>query len=130
MAREIQSRREILRAIESAPTLADLLGVHDGHYKYELDLEVCVYGRNYQGKQVGPYIKLLACEPGETIIRQGDWGGNTFYIGADNEMDVFIKSPNGGELRVASIPAGRQFGEMSVLAGVPRAATGRAPQNR
>jgi len=129
MAKEIQSRREILRAIESAPTLADLLGVHDGHYKYELDLEVCVYGRNYQGKQVGPYIKLLACEPGETIIRQGDWGGNTFYIGADNEMDVFIKSPNGGELRVASIPAGRQFGEMSVLAGVPRAATVRAPQN-
>ncbi len=129
MPKEIQSRREVLRAIENAPTLADLLEIHDGHYQYELDLEVCVYGRNYQGKQVGPYIRLLACEPGETIIRQGDWGGNTFYVGADCDMDVFIKAHDGGETRVASIPRGAQFGEMSVLAGVPRAATVKAPLN-
>jgi len=68
MPKEIQSRREVLRAIEKAPPLEDLLEMHDGHYEYELDLEVCVYGRNYHGKQVGPYIKLLAWEPGETII--------------------------------------------------------------
>jgi Fe-S-cluster-containing dehydrogenase component/CRP-like cAMP-binding protein len=128
MPKEIQSRREVLRAIEKAPPLEDLLEMHDGHYEYELDLEVCVYGRNYHGKQVGPYIKLLAWEPGETIIKQGDWGGNTFYIGVDYELDVFIKTPDGGELRVASIPQGSQFGEMSVLAGVPRAATVKAPQ--
>lgn len=127
MPKEIKSRREVLRAIEGAPTLSDLLALHDGHYQYELDLEVCVYGRNYQGKQVGPYIKLLECEPGETIIRQGDWGGNKFYIGADNALEVFIKGPNGTQLPVDSIPPGRQFGEMSVLAGVPRAATVRAP---
>lgn len=129
MPKEIQSRREVLLAIESVPTLADLLETHDGHYQYELDLEVCVYGRDYHGKQVGPYIKLLQCEPGETIIRQGDWGGNTFYVSADREIDVFIKGPDGGEHQVASIPQGRQFGEMSVLAGVPRAATVRAPQS-
>lgn len=126
MPKEIQSRREVLRAIEKAPPLEDLLEKHDGHYQYELDLEVCVYGRNYQGKQVGPYIRLLAWEPGETIVKQGDWGGNTFYIGVDYDLEVFIKTQDGGELRVASIPPGAQFGEMSVLAGVPRAATVKA----
>ena len=126
MPKEIQSRSEVLRAIERAPPLAELLEVHDGHYQYELDLEVCVYGRNYQGKQVGPYIRLLAYAPGETIIRQGDWGGNTFFIGIDHEPDVFIRTREGGELRVAPIPAGAPFGEMSVLAGVPRAATVKA----
>jgi Fe-S-cluster-containing dehydrogenase component/CRP-like cAMP-binding protein len=128
MPKEIQSRREVLLAIESVPTLADLLETHEGHYQYELDLEVCVYGRDYHGKQVGPYIRLLACEPGETIIRQGDWGGNTFYVSVDNETEVFIKGPDGNELQVSSIPSGAQFGEMSVLAGVPRAATVRAPK--
>jgi Fe-S-cluster-containing dehydrogenase component/CRP-like cAMP-binding protein len=129
MPREIQSRREVLRAIQKAPPLEDLLEIHDGHYAYELDLEVCVYGRNYQGKQVGPYIRLLACEPGETIIKQGDWGGNTFYIGVDYDLDVFIRTQDGGEMRVASISPGAQFGEMSVLAGVPRAATVKAAQD-
>jgi Fe-S-cluster-containing dehydrogenase component len=129
MPKEIKSRREVLRAIEDAPPLADLLEMHDGHYQYELDLEVCVYGRNYQGKQVGPYIRLLACESGETIIRQGDWGGNTFYVGVDYELDVFVRMQNGAESRVASIPVGAPFGEMSVLAGVPRAATVKAAQD-
>jgi Fe-S-cluster-containing dehydrogenase component/CRP-like cAMP-binding protein len=128
MPKEIQSRREVIRAVESVPTLADLTHIHDGHYEYELDLEVCVYGRNYQGKQVGPYLKLLAYDPGETIIRQGDWGGNTFYVGTSAAVDVFIKTQDGKEIQVAPIPPGRQFGEMSVLAGVPRAATVRAPQ--
>jgi Fe-S-cluster-containing dehydrogenase component/CRP-like cAMP-binding protein len=127
MSKEIQSRREVLRAIERAPAIADLLETHDGHYEYELDLEVCVYGRNYQGKQVGPYIRLLACEPGETIIRQGEWGGNTFYIGIDHDLDVFIRGQEGGEIQVGAIAPGGQFGEMSVLAGVPRAATVKAP---
>lgn len=129
MSKEIQSRREVLRAIEGAPSIADLLEIHDGHYEYELDLEVCVYGRNYQGKQVGPYVRLLAFEPGETIIRQGDWGGNTFYIGVDYDLNVFIGGQDGGEMPVGTIVPGAQFGEMSVLAGVPRAATVKAPPN-
>lgn len=128
MPKEIQSRREVLRAIENAPALADLLEVHDGHYEYELDLEVCVYGRNYHGKQVGPYIRLLAFEPGETIIRQGDWGGNTFYVGVDHELNVFVRTQSTEEIQVASIAPGTQFGEMSLLAGVPRAATVRSAQ--
>src|SRR5438552_14442848 len=28
--------------------------------------------------------------PGEAIMRQGEWGGNTFYIAVDGSLDVFI----------------------------------------
>ena len=70
----------MVNAIKSIPSLADLLSTHDGHFDYELDLEVIVYGRNYGGKKVGPYVRLLTFEPGETIIKEGDWGGNTFYV--------------------------------------------------
>jgi Fe-S-cluster-containing dehydrogenase component/CRP-like cAMP-binding protein len=127
MPKESPSRREILNALEATPALTDLLSTHDGHFEHELDLEVCVYGRNYQGKRVGPYIRLMVFEPGETIIRQGDWGGNAFFIGTNCDLEVFIKTAAQGEIQVAPIPPGRQFGEMSVLAGVPRAATVKAP---
>jgi len=127
--KENSSRRALLQVIEGLPALADLLSKTDGHFDYELDLEVCVYGRSYQGKRVGPYIRLLTFDPGETIIRQGDWGGNTFYIGVDQPLDVFIATPAQAETKVVEIPAGRQFGELSVLAGVPRAATVKAPES-
>lgn len=104
--------------------MSDLLSTHEGHFEYELDLEVIVYGRNYNGKKVGPYVKLLTYEPGETIIGEGDWGGNTFYAVVKGRADVF-QGP--GQPKVAELPPGAQFGEMSVLAGVPRNATIKAP---
>jgi Fe-S-cluster-containing dehydrogenase component/CRP-like cAMP-binding protein len=122
-----ESRREILEAIQSLPSLADLVAMENGRYKYELDLEVTVYGRNYQGKKVGPYVRLLTFAPGETVISEGDWGGNTFYVVVKGQPEVFLKSQSGDEIRVSEIPTGRHFGEMSVLAGVPRSATVKAP---
>ena len=80
MPREHKSRREVLNAIKTLPAISALLSAHDGHYDYEIDLEVTVYGRNYGGKKVGPYFRLLNYEPGEAIITEGDWGGNTFYF--------------------------------------------------
>src|SRR5689334_1757334 len=126
MPREHTSRREVLNAIQSLPSIRDLLAIHDGHYEHELDLEVSVYGRNYNGKKVGPYVRLLTYEPGESIINAGDWGGNTFYVVVNSHADVFIKAPDGQALKVSELPAGQQFGEMSVLAGVPRNATVKA----
>jgi Fe-S-cluster-containing dehydrogenase component/CRP-like cAMP-binding protein len=90
---------------------------------------VIVYGRNYNGKKVGPYVRLLTYEPGEEIVREGDWGGNTLYIMVSGKADVLIRD-SGKLQKVAEIPQGLQFGEMSVLAGVPRAATVRAPFDR
>jgi Fe-S-cluster-containing dehydrogenase component/CRP-like cAMP-binding protein len=126
MPREHKTRREVLDAIKKIDSISELLSTHEGHFNYEIDLEVTVYGRNYGGKKVGPYVKLLTYEPGEVIIKEGDWGGNTFYFVVEGHADVFINAP-GGMVKVAEMPPGRQFGEMSVLAGVPRSATVKAP---
>lgn len=126
MPREITKHKDILAAIERIGAISDLAAKTDGHYDYELDLEVIVYGRNYSGKRVGPYVRLLDFSPGEEIVREGDWGANAFYIVVSGVAEVYVA--NGGrETRVSEIPEGIQFGEMSVLAGVPRAATVRAP---
>ena len=123
MPREHKSRREVIDAIRALPSTSELLSMHEGHYDHELDLEVTVYGRNYGGKKVGPYVKLLSFEPGENIIKQGEWGGNTFFVVSRGIADVFIDAPNNQSLKVAELKPGTQFGEMSVLAGVPRSAT-------
>jgi Fe-S-cluster-containing dehydrogenase component/CRP-like cAMP-binding protein len=118
-----------LAAIESVGAIADLTAKRDGHYEYELDLEVIVYGRNYSGKQVGPYVRLLTFAPGEDIVREGEWGGNAFFIVVAGRADVYAGAPQGLS-KVAEIPAGVQFGEMAVLAGTQRNATVRAPKDR
>jgi len=59
MPQETTKHRDVLAAIESIGAIAELTAQHDGHYDYELDLEVIVYGRNYNGKPVGPYVRLL-----------------------------------------------------------------------
>lgn len=129
MPREHKSRREVLNAIRGVASLKDLLSEHDGHFDHELDLEVTVYGRNYGGKKVGPYFRLLTYDPGETVMAEGEWGANTFYVVIDGHVDVWIKSPNDQDLKVAELNPGTQVGEMSVLAGVPRSATIKAPSN-
>jgi Fe-S-cluster-containing dehydrogenase component/CRP-like cAMP-binding protein len=128
MPREHKSRREVLAAIKSVPSTTELLATHDDHFDHELDLEVVVYGRNYNGKKVGPYLKLLTYDPGEPIVKEGDWGGNTFYIMVSGQADVYVNCQDPpGPIKVATLQAGMQFGEMSVLGGVPRNATIQAP---
>ncbi|HEU4391829.1 MAG TPA: cyclic nucleotide-binding domain-containing protein [Blastocatellia bacterium] len=129
MPREHKSRREVLDAIKSIPSVADLLATHEGHFDYELDLEVIVYGRNYKGKKVGPYIRLLTFDPREAIIVEDDWGGNTLFVLVDGIADVFVRQGERGNVKVAELQPGTQFGEMSVLAGVPRNATVTASTN-
>ncbi len=127
MPQEITKHSAVLEAMERIEALADVTRGQEGHYDYEVDLEVVVYGRNYNGRNVGPYVRLLRYDPGEEIVREGEWG-NTFYFVAQGRAEVYTQTA-GGESKVAEIPAGAQFGEMSVLAGVPRAATVRAPQS-
>jgi len=129
MPQENTKRREVLAAIESVGAIADLTAKKEGHYEYEIDLEVIIYGRNYSGKQVGPYVRLLTFAPGEEIVREGEWGGNAFFIVVAGRADVYGVTPQ-GPAKVAEIPAGVQFGEMAVLAGTQRNATVRAPKDR
>ena len=49
MPQENTKRREVLAAIESVGAIADLTAKKEGHYEYEIDLEVIIYGRNYSG---------------------------------------------------------------------------------
>src|SRR5262245_46967708 len=119
MPKELKSRRDVINAVKALPAISALLSAHDGHYDYELDLEVTVYGRNYGGKKVGPYFRLLSYEPGEAIITEDEWGGNTMFFLVTGIADVFIKAPDQTDVKVAELSSGTQFGEMSVLAGVP-----------
>jgi Fe-S-cluster-containing dehydrogenase component/CRP-like cAMP-binding protein len=128
MPTEIKKHQTILDAIGKVDIISELLERHDGHFAHELDLEVIAYGRNYNGKKVGPYVRLYEYAAGEEIVREGDQGGNTFYINVDGSLDVYVRDPEADEHRkVGEIPPGASFGEMSILAGVPRNATVSVP---
>jgi Fe-S-cluster-containing dehydrogenase component/CRP-like cAMP-binding protein len=129
MPREITHHGQILDTIRSVDSISELIEKKDGHFKYELDLEVIVYGRNYTGKKVGPYAKVLIYEAGEDVVRQGDWGGNTLFMLADGQLDVYITDDQGATKKVAELQPGTTFGERSVLAGQPRNATITVPPN-
>src|SRR5215216_3736552 len=118
MPREITHHGQILEAIRSVDSISELVERDNGHFKYELDLEVIVYGRNYTGKKVGPYARLLVYGAGEEVVRQGDWGGNTLYTLVDGALDVLVTDDHGTK-KVAELGPGMTFGERSVLAGQP-----------
>lgn len=128
MPREITHHSQILEAIRNADIISELAERDDGHFKYELDLEVIVYGRNYTGKKVGPYARLLDYTSGEEVVTQGDWGGNTLYIFIGGKLDVHVTDDHGTTRKVAELEPGMTFGERSVLAGQPRNATVSVPQ--
>jgi Fe-S-cluster-containing dehydrogenase component/CRP-like cAMP-binding protein len=123
MAREIVHHDSVIEAIRTSGLISELLDTHDNHFKYELELELIVYGRTYAEKRVGPYARLLVYGPGEEIIREGEWGGNTFYILIEGQLDVYLKDNEGISRKVGKVELQNSFGEMSVLAGQPRNAT-------
>ena len=124
MPKQITNHTEILEAIRSVTLIDELVEKHNSHFTYELDLEVIAYGRNYTGKKVGPYLTLFVYGPGEEIIREGEWGGNSFYILVDGTLDVYVlDSETRAQKKVNEVQPGRSFGEMSVLAGLRRNAT-------
>lgn len=126
MPKEITKHKTILDAISKVDIISELVERHGDHFTYELDLEVVAYGRNYNGKKVGPYVRLFEYEPGEEIIKQGDWGSNTFYITVEGMCDAYVADESGTAKKVGEIPEGVSFGEMAILAGVPRNATVKA----
>ena len=63
MPTQITNHTSILEAIRSVTLIDELVENHNGHFTYELDLEVIAYGRNYTGKKVGPYINLFVYGP-------------------------------------------------------------------
>jgi Fe-S-cluster-containing dehydrogenase component/CRP-like cAMP-binding protein len=124
MPREIKDREAIISSMKLMEVTSDLFIEVNGKLKNAGDLEVIVDGREYgNGKKVGPYVRLLAYENGEAIMRQGEWGGNTFYLSVSGVLDVFITDPKGDQRKISRLQPGTCFGEMAVLAGVERNAT-------
>ena len=130
MPREITDRGRVVEAVQRLALTAELFEEQNGKQKYAGDLEVIVQGRDYgNGKRVGPYVRLLAYEGGEEIMREGDWGGNTFYIGVEGVLDVYV-GENGSRKKINVLEPGTCFGEMALLAGIERNATVAVPANQ
>lgn len=130
MPREITDRDRVVEAVKNLSLTAELFEEQNGKPKYHGDLEVIVHGRDYgNGKRVGPYVRLLAFDAREAIMRQGEWGGNTFYISVEGTLDVYVDDGQDAQRKINQIEPGTCFGEMAVLAGVERNATVSVPAN-
>lgn len=130
MPREITDKEATLSGLKSLELTSELFIEVNGKLKNANDLEVIVEGKqNASGKRVGPYVRLLAYDAGETIMRQGEWGGNTFYLSVSGALDVYIGEPGGEQRKISCLPPGTCFGEMAVLAGVERNATVVVPKH-
>jgi len=130
MPREITDRDAILTSLKSLELTSELFVEVNGKLKNAGDLEVIVDGRDYgNGKRVGPYVRLLAYDSGEAIMRQGEWGGNTFYLSVSGVLDVYITESATEQRKISRLQPGTCFGEMAVLAGVERNATVIVPEH-
>ncbi len=106
MPREITDRGRVVEAIQHLPLTAELFEEQNGKQKYATDLEVIAQGRDYgNGKRVGPYVRLLTYEGGEEIMRQGEWGGNTFYIAVEGALDVYVRDA-AGQKKISQLEPG------------------------
>src|SRR5215510_1603944 len=98
MPSEVTDKDSLLAAIKSLELTSELFIEQNGKLKNAADLEVIVHGRDYgNGKRVGPYVSLLNYESSETIMREGEWGGNSFYIAVGGVLDVYVSDGNGGQ---------------------------------
>lgn len=122
MPKENTNPEAILEAVKKIDIVSELL-----EDKNKNNLKMILEGKVSGGKQVGPYARLLTYSPGEVVMREGEWGGNTFYISVEGTLQVFVRDEADVDKRVGRIEPGACFGEMSVLAGVPRNATITAP---
>ncbi len=130
MPREVTDKAAILAALKSLELTSELFIEVNGKLKNQNDLDVIVDGKvNATGKRVGPYVRLLSYDSGEAIMRQGEWGGNTFYLSVEGALDVYIGDRGGEQRKISRLAPGTCFGEMAVLAGVERNATITVPKH-
>lgn len=114
----------IVEAIRQIDIVSELLDE-----KNKNNLKMIAEGKVSGGKQIGPYARLLTYDPGDVIMREGEWGGNTFYLSVAGDLDVYVRDESGRDRKVASVAPGACIGERSILAGIPRNATIQVPNN-
>ena len=130
MPRELTNHDQIIEVFRRTEIVSELVEkLPNGEFKHELDIDVVIFGRDYAGKKVGPYTRLLEFAAGETIIKENSWESGLFYILAAGALDALITDQAGIEKKVGEIAPGNSFGEMAILAGTRRRATVRVPPN-
>lgn len=76
----------------------------------------------YEKMQIADALKPVNFNPGDFIIKQGDWG-ELFYM-IEEGTAIALKGMNGLPcVKVKDYEAGDYFGELSLLKGQPRAAS-------
>src|SRR4029450_13377021 len=131
MPREITDRERVVQSVKALAPTAELFEETNGRQKYESDLEVIGQGRDYgNGKRVGPYVRLLEFEGSERIMRQGEWGGDAFYIAVEGSLDVEVLDDSGRQTKIGELQPVTCFGEMPLLAGIERNATVSVPRGQ
>ena len=70
-------------------------------------------------------VSILRFGIGEELLREGE-SGDFFFLVVDGTCSILVNSVQGAPIAVASVGPGGVVGEMSLLAGTPRAATVRA----
>ena len=76
-----------------------------------------------QQKNIFSVMQKVACNAGDTIIKQGD-DGDKFYVVDEGKFDVFVTTSEGGpQANVLTYDGQGSFGELSLMYGKPRAAT-------
>lgn len=98
-ARDRQRRQAVLRAVDL------FSGLTEG------ELAILAEGLTYT-----PFAN------GEVIIRQGV-AGDSLYLLAEGEVDVWIEGPEQSRRHVATLEPGEVFGEIGMMTGEPRRAT-------
>src|SRR5882762_2221357 len=78
MPKEDLRPEAILEALKKVDIVSELLDE-----KNKNNLKMIAEGKVSGGKQIGPYARLLNYSPGEMIVREGEWGGNTFYLSVE-----------------------------------------------
>ena len=76
-------------------------------------------------QQLNPAPEWVHLEGGETLISQAEQGTDYFHL-VSGRLRVFVENKDGIQRSVATIKPGQGVGEMSLIAGEPRAATVRA----
>lgn len=95
MPKETANAEAILEAIKKIEIVSELLAD-----KNKNNLKMIAEGKVSGGKQIGPYAHLLTYSPGEVIMSQGDWGGNTFYFSVDGSCVLLGLSLFAGRRRI------------------------------
>lgn len=73
------------------------------------------------------YVQCYRIAAGTVVFKEGD-AGNYLGVVIEGGIDILKEDGNGALQRIATVKCGKTVGEMSIIDGEPRSATGMAQQ--